>query len=232
MSLNISTAYSTGSTIFATLQQMQDDGTLGFIWDNSAGQWAAAPSLNDTKISLTEGSAPYTGRYTGGVNGTLQTYTGDIVISIHDDVSGDEVLGTDVVHISAGNPVDIGDIAATTTSPVVIDQSRTFFMLDSAEYPVAQQRISIISGSTVTIAFDFGDVLNPGTDLASATPAVVVSQVLSGSAPTISSELVNGNRTQVHCDLSNTTTGSFKLKSTVTTTDGQTLIGLGNLQVI
>lgn len=233
MSVSISTTHTTGATLFATLQKITDDGTLGDIWDKTAGDWASSPTLSDTKITLTEGSAPYTGRYVGGVSGTLSTYSGDVVLTIHDDNNSDLAIGQDVIQISSGNPIDISDVAADSSTPNIIDPTRTFFMSDSGEYPVAQQRITVNAGSTVTIAFDFNDVLNPGTDLATQTPTVAVETTYSGTAPTIASQAVSAKRTQVHFSISNTIAGgSFRFKATATTTDGQTLVGLGNLEVI
>lgn len=232
MSVSISTTHTTGATLFATLQKIANDGTLGDIWDTNAGDWASSPSLADTKITLTEGSAPYTGRYVGGVSGTLSTYSGDALVTIHDDNNSDLAIGQDVIQISSGNPIDISDVAADSSTPAIIDQTRTWFMRDSGEYPIAQQRVTVNSGSTMTVAFDFKEVLNPGTDLATQTPTVAVETIYSGVAPTIASQAIDAQRCQVHFAISNTTAGSFRMKATATTTDGQTLVGLGNLEVI
>lgn len=90
-----------GRTLFATLQQLQPNGTLGDYWDVTNGQWAPVVAINDRKIPLVEGGLNDLGRYTGGT-GQLGSYTGLVIKSIHDTGLSNRVIGTDIVYVLSG----------------------------------------------------------------------------------------------------------------------------------
>ena len=105
-----------GRTLFATLTQLTASGTLGNVWDVTNTQWASNPATVDRKITLTEGSSPNLGRYTGGVSYSLQTYTGRAIVSVHDDDDADIVYASAEVYISGGSEVRQASTADTATA--------------------------------------------------------------------------------------------------------------------
>ncbi|HLO97470.1 MAG TPA: hypothetical protein VK171_02645, partial [Fimbriimonas sp.] len=90
-----------GRSLFATIQQVTASGTLGNIWNVTAGAWQANPSTSDRTIALTEGTGINIGTYTGGT-GTLTGYSGQAVKRVHDSSISNRVIGAEVVYIQAG----------------------------------------------------------------------------------------------------------------------------------
>ena len=108
-----------GRTLFATITQLSASGVLGDVWDVTNTQWAPNPATADRKITMTEGSSPNLGRYSGGVSYSLQTYTGRAVVSIHDDDDADTIYGSAEVYISNGVEVRFATTADADTGAEV-----------------------------------------------------------------------------------------------------------------
>lgn len=229
MSLTIVTSAATGKTLFATAQQIAG-GTLSDTWNSNSSAWEAVVSDADSKINLTEGTGRDLQSYTGGVATALGTYTGDVVLRIHDDAASDKVLGTSTVYLSSGVEVTIGTVATPTVSPVILSRDRLWHVRDSGEYSIAPEVVQMAVGSTATVGMDFRSVLNPSTDL-QGTPTATVDTVQSGIAPGTSNVAFNQSRNQVHVDVTAAVAGRYKLKFTSSTTDGQTFAGYGWLHV-
>lgn len=111
MPIAIAATSDTGRTLFASLTQLSDAGTPGLVWNVTGGVWATAPAVADRKITLAEGSSPDVGRYTGGVLIALGTYTGRVLVQIHDDVDNDVVIGTEEQAMNTGTAINIGATA-------------------------------------------------------------------------------------------------------------------------
>lgn len=104
--------YQTGRNLFGTLRQVTASGTPGLIWDTTNTTWSASPATR--KVTLTEGTSPNLGIYTGGVATALGSYTGLVLKQIHDDDDADNVVAAGVVQFVAGveqRDVGIGDVA-------------------------------------------------------------------------------------------------------------------------
>jgi len=106
MAVYINTTYTTGATLFATIKRLSD----GYRWSVAATAFQAAPTLADSKITLTEGSSEYAGSYSGSVasmgNGA------EIVTCIHDDgLAGDTVVGLGQSYATASNEVVPADVS-------------------------------------------------------------------------------------------------------------------------
>lgn len=88
MAVYINTTYTTGATLFATIKRLSD----GYRWSVAATAFQAAPTLANSKITLTEGSSEYAGSYSGSVASLGNA--AEIVTYIHDDgLAGDTVIG-------------------------------------------------------------------------------------------------------------------------------------------
>jgi pectin methylesterase-like acyl-CoA thioesterase len=88
MAVYINTTYTTGATLFATIKRLSD----GYRWSVAATAFQAAPTLANSKITLTEGSSEYAGSYSGSVASLGNA--AEIVTYIHDDgLAGDTVVG-------------------------------------------------------------------------------------------------------------------------------------------
>lgn len=112
MSSQIVVQTDSGRSLFATLQQITAGGTLGNVWNVTAGAWQANPSTSDRTITLTEGTGVNIGTYTGGT-GTLTGYSGQVVKRVHDSTLSNRVIGAEVVYIQSGveqRPTNLLDI--------------------------------------------------------------------------------------------------------------------------
>lgn len=96
MAVYINTTYTTGATLFATIKRLSD----GYRWSVAATAFQAAPTLANSKITLTEGSSEYAGSYSGSVASLGNA--AEIVTYIHDDgLAGDTVVGLGQSYASA-----------------------------------------------------------------------------------------------------------------------------------
>ena len=219
-----------GRNLFASLTQIDVDGTLLNDWNNTTGAWVASASDTDAKIPLTEGTGRGASSYSGGVSGTLGTYTGSVWLRIHDDDLADITIGESVFESSDGNEVTLAAVTIPTTSVVVVAPSRTWYF-GTAEQAHARQVVHAVNGSTITVAFDWTQPLKAARiDLQSVT-SVTVDEIEAGAAPVINNQRLNATRTQVHAELSSLVVGRYKLKALAVTTDGQTFAGIGTLHV-
>lgn len=74
---------------------------------------------------------------------------------------------------------------------------------------------------------DFTKVLNAAASVATVTSVIVGS----GSSLTASSTAIDGTKRQVHFDVTAASTGDRLMVVTITTTDGQTIVGEGHLEI-
>lgn len=101
MSSQFVTTSDSGRSLFATIQQITAGGTLGNIWNVTAGAWQSNPSTADRTITLTEGTGINIGTYSGGT-GTLTGYTGLAVKRIHDTNLSNRCIGSTVCYLYLG----------------------------------------------------------------------------------------------------------------------------------
>ena len=119
MSSMFSVATDSGRTLFATLQQIAANGTLGDYWSVTLGQWASSVAIADRKITLTEGGINDLGSYTGGT-GSLAAYTGFVVKKIHDQNDSNRVIGMDVVWVASGVEQGYAIASDLSTMPALV----------------------------------------------------------------------------------------------------------------
>ena len=231
MSITIVTDSVSGLTLYASLTQIAAGGVEGDQWNNTLGAWQTTVSDSDAQVPLAEGAGRDTGSYVGGVTTTLGTYTGDVSVRVHDDQLSGLVQGTQLVYLDNGNQVDVGNIVASTSSPLIISDSRTW-LLNDGEFGQANNIISIVEGSTVTCSFDFSNRsgLNPATDIQQLISASVKNVVL-GTAPQITSSKLSDNRKAVHIGIQADVAGQYEMEARVMSTDGQTISMTGWLYV-
>lgn len=112
MAVYINTTYTTGATLFATIKRLSD----GYRWSVAATAFQAAPTLANSKITLTEGSSEYAGSYSGSVASLGSA--AEIVTYIHDDgLAGDTVVGLGQTYATASNEVAPADVGYWRNSP-------------------------------------------------------------------------------------------------------------------
>ena len=109
-------------------------------------------------------------------------------------------------------------ISASTVAP-----KRTWRIPAGREVSLSPQIITLSIGESVTLAMDFADILNAGTSL---------STTNSVTGATASGLSVDQTRTRAHFTVTPDTAGTFRIKVTATTTDGQTITAEGYLEVI
>lgn len=235
MAIQFEFAQTTGKTLSVTLQKVTAAGVLGDIWDDAAGSWAAAPTYGDASISLTEGASQYLGRYTGGLAGTIGSYTGDVIVTVHDEGQSNLAIATEKVYLNNGDEVTLADVltAATSSSSVGVAQfsaDRIWDLYPDGPVNLSRHVIKQSAGAVVDLAFDFARVLNPQTSL-SAVTSIAVEKRETGSDPTIGTAAISQGKTMAYAQFSTLVSGRYQIKATVTTTDSQTLVGLGWLIV-
>lgn len=236
MSVAFETSTSTGRTLFVSLQKIQEDGTLGDTWDTSASNWGSSVTDANSKIAMTEGTGRNIGSYTTGVSGALSTYTGYVLVRVHDDDLSDQVIGVSRMYLSVGELQDDVDILSAVSGisasagVVGLAPSRVWALMDEGEFSQARNIITVGAGAEVTVGFDFAERLNQGTGLNTIT-AISVAKTEAGSAPSLSSNTIDPTKRQAQVTITSTVLGRYQIKATVTTTDGQTLVGFGWLYV-
>lgn len=194
--------------------------TINYTWNNDTEAWALSVSSPDDKIDLTELA---TGDYYAH-SPNLDEYTGWICIRIHDDADpSDTIVKVDNIYIVDGAQVALEELYAV--SSVVVGTGRTWKL--PSDGTDALNIVSIETGSTATLAMDFSRVLNTSATLT----AVSSVTVTTGSALTISNSVIDGSKTNVHFDVTAASSGDRLITVTVTTIDGQTLVGEGHLEI-
>lgn len=114
MAVYINTTYTTGATLFATIKRLSD----GYRWSVAASAFQAAPTLANSKITLTEGASEYAGSYSGSVSAIGSPL--EMVSYIHDDgLAGDTVVGLGQTYANASAEVAPADVSYWRTQQPV-----------------------------------------------------------------------------------------------------------------
>lgn len=231
MTIEINATATVGQSLTATIQQ-STGGTLGDTWNVTTGAWASSVADGDAKITLTEGAGRLAGSYDGGIATALGSYTGDVLVRVHDSGASDAVIGSQKTYLLLGveQSVGAGGSGGSSVSPSIISQDRTWMLRDAGEYATAPEVVWLAQGTTATLSFDFTHKLNPTTDLLSV-DSVIVDEVQSGTAPGTTGQALSQNRKQVHFTATASVIGKYKIKTTTTSSDGQTFAGYGWLHV-
>ena len=141
--------------------------------------------------------------------------------------SVDEQLGT-IITTGGPGPWTGGGGGGGSVSPKTIASDRTWRLESGVDAPTARNIITLNAGDEPTLAMDFADILNPGTGVQTVDAVI---DTLAGPI-TIDTLLPSQDREQAHFDVSGLQSGlRYKLKVSITTTDGQPLSGHGTLQV-
>ena len=240
MATQFHTPYTTGKTVAVTLQQFNK--ATGQATDNwwketgsGSGAWVAGASATaaERRIALTDSNSY--GSYSGGKTVALGTYTGWVKVYYWDVSITTAPLSTDLIYLLAGNqqdpPEQISTIVASGFSPVsvyIVNADRTWVVERDA--PVCRNVVWLAAGSLVTLAMDFSRIINPGAGLNSVTS---VTDTTTGSAITIASSAVSQDRMKAHFQITGGLVAgdTHSIKVIVTTTDGDTLIGVGTVKV-
>ena len=195
---------------------------LTHLWDDAAGEWDTIDNVAsaDAKIDLSE---QFYGDYFAHT-ANLDEYTGWITVTIHDDDdANDAVQQITEMYIVDGAQVALPELYLQSSA--IITGNRTWKL--PADGTDAPNIISVESGTTVTLAMDFTKVLNAAASVATVTSVIVGS----GSSLTASSTAIDGTKRQVHFDVTAASTGDRLMVVTITTTDGQTIVGEGHLEI-
>lgn len=228
-----------GDTPYAVLQQ--STGGLGDVWNVTAGAWQASPGSTDRKVTLTQDSQITTSW--DAQTPTLGSYTGEVTIHFFD--SSDVTYGSATIDVASGDavtPLEAGDAteakqdqiltavgslgAVAGVSAVVVDDSQTWDLPDN-ESGFSPQVVSVVAGSTVTLAMDFREAIGG----ASLTAVNAVSD--SESLLTFANSKVDISSRKAHFDVTAglSAGNEHDISVTVTTNDGQTLVRKGRLHV-
>lgn len=198
-----------------------------------------ATALSALQTTLADGGDHYelvegisTSLASGATYTTLQSIVGD-TNELQTDWRDGGRLDNLLDNINAGGSV-------VNVSPLGVSQSRTWVLNRWSDAIIANNVVEVGEGAAVVLSMDFGRVLNhlgnaqawpPDTSLASVVSAV---DITGDPALTFSNVQTSQNRLQAHFTVSSglVAGNSHTVKVTVTTTDGQTLIGKGLLQVL
>lgn len=217
-------AAATGGTYFANIMRWST--VLGegwpYEWDNTNSQWVVAGSASaaEKKITMTEQSF---GDYIANLV-NLDSYTGWVTVRIHnDDDANDVVVKIENVYVTDGGEKHDQELAAQ--SAYFVGRSRTWVLPDDGSD--APNIIAVETGSTVTVAMDFTWLLNDDTTISSISSVSVVD----GSSLTTANNALSQDKKKAHFDATCSTSGDRLMAVTVTTTDGQTIVGEGTLSV-
>jgi hypothetical protein len=122
----------------------------------------------------------------------------------------------------------IAGIVPSPPSVVHVAKARTWTLYGDGEDAYATNVITLPAGSSVVLAMDFSQILNPGTGVSSVTSVTDISG--NGLVPT--SLLPSQHRKSAHFTCAGMTAGTrYELKVTIVTSDGQTMTGRGALRV-
>lgn len=112
MPLYFSCAYTTGQTLFATVERLSD----GYVWNPTAVAFQSAPTFANSKISLTEGSSQYAGKYAASI-GSLGS-PGKVRVHVHNSGGTQDLAVYDCRVLNSDEVVDIDYVNAISTSNV------------------------------------------------------------------------------------------------------------------
>lgn len=253
MAFVVETSNNTGETLFAVARKISAAGVISDTWDVVGGAWDDPVTKANAALALVEGTGIFVGAYTAAFP-TLGTYDGAVQVTIHDDSdANDNVIGSPLtITVVDGDPVTalsevtqikgsgwssstdtleaIYDAAATGgasfSETQVVSDDRTFKLLRAADGTEAANVVQMTTDSELTLAFDFSQVLNPGTGIVSGSVTVTV-----GSELTIDTVIKSQDVRKLHADVTATTTGNRTLKASATSTDNQALSGTCHLIV-
>lgn len=213
----------TGGDYYAHILRWASTAGDGFTyeWDNTNDAWVVAGQggVNDVKIDLPELSTGDYVKHTDNLDG----YTGWICVRIHNDAVSDTVVDAYNLYVVDGAEVAMPELY--NLSSVLVSPARTWTLpLEGGDAP---NIIQVEVGSTVTLAMDFSNVVNEGTTIASVSSV----SVSDGVSLTTANNVVDQSKLAVHFDATCSTVGQRLMAVTVVTTDGQTIVGEGNLEV-
>lgn len=214
----------TGRDYYASISRWSLNEGEGFTyqWNNTTNAWgvSGAVGVNDMKIPMSELSVQ--DYYVQTDN--LDDYTGWICVRVHnDDNAGDPVEYIDNRYIVNGAEVAMPELY--NVSSVLVSPARTWTLpIEGGDAP---NIIQVEVGSTVTLAMDFSNVVNEGTTIASVSSV----SVSDGVSLTTANNVVDQSKLAVHFDATCSSVGARLMAVTVVTTDGQTIVGEGNLEV-
>ena len=190
----------------------------------AAGHLLATEAKQDTIIAQTDlipaspaavGDIPTAAQIASEVDTTITASHGSGLY----DVLGDATLANQVSILAA-----IAGITPDPPSVSVVSPLRTWHILAEAESGRSGNIVSLIAGTTATLAMNFSDFLNPGTGISSVTSVTD----LSGNALVPTDLLPSQDRQAAHFEVTGLTAGlAYELKVTVATSDGDTLVGIG-----
>lgn len=212
MAQTVVVTYGTGATLKVGAQKVSSSG-LGYVWNFNTSAWVSSGTYAATTSAMSESGT--SGVYSAVLPTLDSTYSGSVLVKVYDNAT-EAVIWADTFDVINGNP------GVSVLSPVVVSRARTFLMQDSYEGAKAANVISTPTDKTLTIAWDFGRVLNPRTGIASVSVTTV-----SGTGVTISNARLGQDRQTVHADITKSATGNATLRATVTTTDAQEISGDG-----
>lgn len=110
----------------------------------------------------------------------------------------------------------------------IVSKQRTWRLYNDGEDSLAPQLIYLPAGTAGRLAMDFEGLLNPGTGVAGITSITD----LSGEGLVPTNAAPSQDRMQAHFNVTGLTAGKrYELRVTVSTSDGQTLSGRGQLRV-
>jgi hypothetical protein len=243
MSLAIDTPAKSGRSFVGTVRKEPvTDGSLGDTWDATNKIFGPAVPFADASIPLTEQTGDYAGLYHGAEASNLDSFTGRVLINIHDTTQNNFVERTAVAWLLNGAETSprsdateanqltiislLSGIVPTPVSPDRVNDSRTWWIKLGSEDNRAPQQVQVSESSIVTLAMDFSHQLNPGTAIS----GVSAVEDISGNGLVPTDILPSKDGQQAHFTVSSLVAGTtYLLKATVSTTDGQTLTGRGYL---
>lgn len=245
MAFYLACQYDKVKTLRAVVRQWsQSTSTPGQYWNQTTPGWQAGLPGSGDQLAMTE-DAGTPGAYTFGA-ASLGTYTGKAKVYYYDSLITDPI-GHEVIDMVAGHreeeslppewrsggslQTDLaqaadGGGAAVVISPDIISPARTWVVpRDGSECPTVRQ---VVSGSKVTMAVDFSNLVNPQTG------NLTVEEITDSLALLdFTSQAVNQNRMQVHFTLDDLVSGNLHTITVIAnTTDGQKLGARCRLRVL
>lgn len=190
---------------------------------------------NASGVAVTAGAAVYLvldgGTQVAAAATPVHKGGGQWVVDLDADETDAAILGV-LCTASGALPVHY---AIATQTPVVLDEVvpvRTWCASIEGHKAANVVTLATWSSGFVTLAFDFAAVLNPDA-LLEQVVSVTVAKVSDQSAVATSSVGLQQSRQAVNFDVAAiTSTGDYLATATVQTSDGQTLVMRGTLEVV
>lgn len=198
----------------------------GDWWDFTGDAWT---SSQPDALALTQNSDD--DRLYHRVVGAFSTYSGKIEVLYYD--SSNVLQESETFTLADGVPTDAVTLAsgsggevATDLSLLDIADSRTWKLEPCTTGQTAANVLNVLPGANEWLAFDFGKSLD-NDSINDVTTVVDVNE-----NATVSTSKVAANRREIHVQLTGFNAGDESiLRATVTTAQGQTLVGQGVVQV-